>query len=533
MKIKFLALAMIAMLFTACKPDPQTEGGEGSDPNKGEIENSYIAISIASADKNRSGDGFDEGSEAERAVESAYVFFFTDGAPFIGATNPNNYQKIGVDSLNFEPSSTGGNVSDYSQKVLVIRNYKGELPNQMVAVLNWDPTEQPTYTLEELQGKLVDYTNKINNTDYFIMSNSVYKNAAGDVYATPLAITDFKKSVTDAKANPVQVYVERVAAKVFVNTTEAYDPTNHKFALLRKGGGDLKINGEQVYAKILGWELYNENTQSNLLKDIEGLPAHNDNTTLGFYWNDANKHRSYWAAPTEEPTDVIDYDAITTYPDYLYCGENTSAKNTKVILKAQLQYEEGQPMEVAKWYGNDYVGREQLVNAVRGTLVSKYYSRTIGDNADTTYTSIQYEDLMIVNGTGSDAELYQVYFQLKTDATGYGEDKVWCERSGSKFTTIDKAKLNNDIKTTIGTALLYPSGETYYFTDIKHFGDKKGVVRNHVYDINIRTISGYGTPVISDIVIPNPEIPVEDQETFVSAQINILSWKIVENNVDL
>ena len=528
MKIKFLALAMIAMLFTACKPDPQPEGGEGSDPNKGEIENSYIAISIASADKNRNGDGFDEGSEAERAVESAYVFFFSDGAPFIGATNPNNYQEIGVDSLNFEPS-TGGNVSDYSQKVLVIRNYKGELPNQMVAVLNWDPnpTEQETYTLEELQGKLVDYTN---NTDYFIMSNSVYKNAAGDVYATPLAITDFQKSVGDAKANPVQVYVERVAAKVVVETKNV---TDHKFALLKKGGGELKINNEQVYAKILGWELYNENTQSKLLKDIEGLPAYNDADTYGFYWNDANKHRSYWAANTVTPTDGINYDSITTYPEYLYCGENTSANNTKVILKAQLQNAAGSPIEVAKWYGNDYVGREQLVNAVRGTLVSKYYSRTIDENADTTYTSIQNEDLMIVNGTGSDAELYQVYFQLKTGATGYGEDKVWCVRSGSKFTQIGNADLNVAIKTATGTALLYPSGETYYFTDIKHFGDKKGVVRNHVYRINIKTISGYGTPVISDIVIPNPEIPVEDQETFVSAEINILSWKIVSYDVNL
>lgn len=532
MKIKFLALAMIAMLFTACKPDPQPEGGEGSGTNNGEVENSYIAISIASADKERGSDGFDEGTDEEIAVESAYVFFFTDGAPFIGATNPNNYQEIGVDSLNFEPS-TGGNVSDYSQKVLVIRNYKGELPNQMVAVLNWTPTfTKQTYTLEELQGELVDYTN---DTDYFIMSNSVYKNAAGDVYATPLAITDFKKSVGDAKANPVQVYVERVAAKVVVETKNV---TDHKFALLKKGGGELKINNEQVYAKILGWELYNENTQSKLLKDIEGLPAYNDADTYGFYWNDANKHRSYWAANTVTPTDGINYDAITTYPEYLYCGENTSANNTKVILKAQLQYEGGQPMEVAKWYGNDYVGREQLVNAVRGTLVSKYYSRTItgtGLDADTTYTSIQNEDLMIVNGTGtgSDAELYQVYFQLKTGATGYGVDKVWCERSGSRFTQIGNGDLNNAIKTATGTALLYPSGETYYFTDIKHFGNNNGVVRNHVYKININSISGYGTPVISDIVIPNPEIPVEDQETFVSAQINILSWKIVENNVDL
>ena len=530
MKIKFLALAMIAMLFTACKPDPQPEGGEGSDPNKGEVENSYIAISIASADKERGEDldGFDEGTAAERAVESAYIFFFkTGGEGFVGVNDTDNHQEISLDSLKPISGATG-NVSDISNSVIVIRNHKGELPSQMVAVLNWRPTDGTVYTIDALRDALVSNTN---DHGYFIMSNSVYKNAAEDLYATPLAITDFKKSANEAKAYPVKVYVERVAAKVVVKTETA----DHKFALLKKNGvpGEfLKINGEQVYAKILGWELYNENTQSKLLKNIDGLPAHNDNTTLGFYWNDATRYRSYWAANTQTPTDVINYDAITTYPEYLYCGENTSAENTKVILKAQLQKAAGNPIEVAKWYGNDYIGTEQLVKAVRGTLVSKYYSRTI-TGTDTTYTSIQYEDLMIVNGTGSDAAVYQVYFKLKTGVTGYGEDKVWCERSGSKFTQIDNATLNADIKTTIGTALLYPNGETYYFTDIKHFGDKKGVVRNHVYDINIKTISGYGTPVISDIVIPSPEIPVEDQETFVSAEINILSWKIVSYDVNL
>lgn len=525
MKIKFLALAMIAMLFTACKPDPQPEGGEGSGTNNGEVENSYIAITVASADKERGADGFDEGTAQERAVESAYIFFFkTGGEGFVGVNDRDNHQEISLDSLNPITGNTG-NVSDISDRVIVIRNHKGELPNQMVAVLNWRPTSGTVYTIDELKDELVSNTN---TNGYFIMSNSVYKNAAEDLYATPLAITDFKKSADEAKANPVKVYVERVAAKVVVNTPTA----DHKFALLKKGGGDLKINGEQVYAKILGWELYNENTQSNLLKNIDGLPAHNDNTTLGFYWNDATRYRSYWAANTQTPTDVINYDAIPDYPGYLYCGENTSAENTKIILKAQLQNAAGDSIEVAKWYGNDYIGTEQLVKAVRGTLVSKYYSRTV-TGTDTTYTSIQYEDLMIVNGTGSDAEIYQVYFQLKTGATGYGVDKVWCEHSGSKFTPIDNATLNADIKTTIGTALLYPSGETYYFTDIKHFGDKKGVVRNHVYDININSISGYGTPVISDIVIPSPEIPVEDQETFVSAEINILSWKIVSYEVNL
>ncbi len=538
MKIKFLALAMIAMLFTACKPDPQ--GGEGSDPNNGEVENSYIAISIASADKDRGEDGFDEGTDAERAVESAYVFFFTDGAPFTGATSSYNYQLIGVDSLNSFIGAQG-NVSDYSQKVLVIRNYKGELPNQMVAVLNWVPRAQ-NYSISDLKGALEDKHTIVanqNTNGKFIMSNSVFKNAAGDVYATPLAITDFKATATEAKANAVQVYVERVAAKVTVNTPNATVPEEHKFALLKKGGTEnLMIDGQQVYAKILGWELYNDNAKSNLLKNIDDLPAHNDNTTYGFYWNDAPQYRSYWASNTQVPNDAqINYE-VKNYPEYVYCGENTSKNHTTVILKAQLQYENGTPMEVAKWFGTEYVGRNELIKAVKNTLVTTYYTK----NKEGQYVSITENDLMIVNGTGAvneegekiDAEVYQVYFQFRND----GEKKTWYKRDGDQFNKIEIAALNSELKTNIGTALLYPNGDTYYFTEIKHFGSNEitnyGVVRNHVYNININSISGYGTPALGgDVVITEPEIPADDKETFVSAQINILSWKIVTNDVNL
>jgi hypothetical protein len=79
---------------------------------------------------------------------------------------------------------------------------------------------------------------------------------------------------------------------------------------------------------------------------------------------------------------------------------------------------------------------------------------------------------------------------------------------------------------------------TYYWTDIKHLGAQGktaeyGVVRNHVYKVNITDITVYGTPVYdgtSDFI--NLEKP-EDITTYVSAQINILSWRLVEHNYEL
>ena len=61
------------------------------------------------------------------------------------------------------------------------------------------------------------------------------------------------------------------------------------------------------------------------------------------------------------------------------------------------------------------------------------------------------------------------------------------------------------------------------------------MVRNHVYQIDINSISGYGTPVyvdISNIVTP-PDYPIEDEASYVAARINVLSWKVVKQGVDI
>ena len=78
-------------------------------------------------------------------------------------------------------------------------------------------------------------------------------------------------------------------------------------------------------------------------------------------------------------------------------------------------------------------------------------------------------------------------------------------------------------------------GMTYYYTDIRHFGSagsasEFGVVRNHVYKVNISNISGFGTPVYdSDLDVNTPERPM-NTNTYVAAQVRILSWKVVRND---
>jgi hypothetical protein len=55
-----------------------------------------------------------------------------------------------------------------------------------------------------------------------------------------------------------------------------------------------------------------------------------------------------------------------------------------------------------------------------------------------------------------------------------------------------------------------------------------------VYQIDIRSITGYGTPVyIGDSNLENPEYPTVDEASYVSAKINVLSWKVVKQGVDI
>ena len=98
------------------------------------------------------------------------------------------------------------------------------------------------------------------------------------------------------------------------------------------------------------------------------------------------------------------------------------------------------------------------------------------------------------------------------------------------------AATNNALKS-VPAAVLYKSGETFYYVDIKHLGNtgkaaEYGIVRNHVYNVTIKSIKGYGSPVYEGVnFLEYPEI--SDQNTFVSAQINILSWKLVNQQVDI
>lgn len=77
---------------------------------------------------------------------------------------------------------------------------------------------------------------------------------------------------------------------------------------------------------------------------------------------------------------------------------------------------------------------------------------------------------------------------------------------------------------------------TYYYYEIIHHGTgetaTKGVVRNHIYATKITKIAGLGTPVYDPTEIIYPEKP-DENDHYIAAEINILSWRIVSNEYEL
>ena len=572
---KYLFIALAALGFAACAEYID-------DPNapihNGELEESYIAINLMAADNDtRATDGgFEYGTAAEREIKNAYFFFFDEnGNPFNIVGNPatapggeKNYLK-----LNFESFATGTveNVSDISNAVLILNTYKGIYPKQIVAVLNWIPTEE-TYSLDQLHEittGLADYVN-----GGYVMSNSVYMDSAGKmVDAVAITEDNIKTSSEDALDAPIEIYVERIAAKVVLTAKGKEVDTNNIFNTQKTSDlfvtlGELK--NTPVYVQLHGWELYNDYNTSHLVKNINTTWTDAD---LGFPWNNLSYYRCYWAESQNTALDdsfnwqytpetqalkgfKTDYGfavasaSDTEYTDattYTFCGENTNGTNkdlrTKVILKGQLMQKDGndyKPLELASWYGNEYAGEDKLLIAVANSLAYTLFHSADG----TSFSPIQSSDIMC-DTTVAGTKSYETGFKLSSE----GAAKTWYKYSsdgnhqpvGSLDDADDMAaKTNAYLAENVKPAMIYKNGMTYYMVDIEHLGNKGktaeyGVVRNHVYQIDINSIKGYGSPVYSglDFIVEQPEYPEVYEDSYVAARINVLSWKVVKQGVDI
>ena len=506
MKIKYLFLAMAAMAAVACSEKdeaPQSTPQAGIGADKG-----YIALNLKSADDVTRAEGgvYEDGTAAEQAISAATFYFFDAAGNAFNINANGNYFYV-------EVSDNGGtaapNIESMTDPVLVVEKYKGQFPAKVVAVVNYQGTS--SLSLNDLKNNLatVGHTAGAN----FIMTNSVYANAAGiQVDATELTIDNFQTTAEKAMDNPVNVYVERVTAKLNVAAGDAAFDTGVTF-------GDTA-----VYAKVYGWDVIGNQTESYYIKSID--PTWTD-AALGFVWNDAPYFRSYWAS--KSVANAVDgtmaYNDLTNNNSTIeYLGEQVGSRATYVVA-AQLQDASGTALEIAQWYGTNYVGEEALLAAVAPTLKNKL----VQFNGVDTYTAIDDSQLKCVAGLQG-AESYEVSFQL---ADGVETDN-WYSFDGANYTAV--ANPNAELAK-VEPAKVWKDGMTYYYADVKHLGStgtigEYGIIRNHSYKVAINGVKGWGTPVYDPEAQVVPVKPT-DKETYISAEIEVLSWRVVSYDVTL
>lgn len=324
-------------------------------------------------------------------------------------------------------------------------------------------------------------------------------------------------SEDEAKADPVDIYVERVAAKI---TSTASGATESKFKV-----GET-ATGTPVYAMIKGWGIAKENTTANLIKVIE--PTWTE-ATIGFNWNDANFYRSYWeTTPNNDGTykSWADY-THTAIGDVYYTAPNTSYAETNrpiYVAAAQLVDATGNPLEISKYKGVQYLSENDVKKVILNE--NKNFFKVVSTtDARTDYETLDPADLVFVVDAHKP---YEVKAQVKDGVVVY-------KKTGETYVVATDAA---NAAYGANNAVIYKDGMTYYWTSVKHLGaagktGEFGMVRNHFYQVDVTKITGFGTAVYDKNTDFVPVTPDEDPMTYLAARINVLSWRVVANGVEL
>ncbi len=345
----------------------------------------------------------------------------------------------------------------------------------------------------------------------------------------------------------------------------------------------------------------------------------------GFEWNSSDDHRSFWGKSctynqkgtnTTADTnynyitygDLVTKDKGLDYNESTYIPENTQPSAiltsnfgesvTSVVLRAQLfDSEKKNPIDGILYKGvlftpQRYIEYELASLKTKGNL--NFYTRA----TDGKFNRVAPDDVIcIINATGytklkvrNGVTVYEIPSFDATatplDSNGNAIDFTDTDKVAALATT-SKAKLNgyfSDFNGTANQATYYEGGHMYYVIPIQHLVNpldadgnydatakeegQYGVVRNHIYQISVNSITklGYGayspdtmekfwpsdptkTPDPNDPDNPsdpddtnNPNVPntpidpgdpSEGNAYQVGVNINILEWKVVSSGVNL
>ena len=323
------------------------------------------------------------------------------------------------------------------------------------------------------------------------------------------------------------------------------------------------IASEDLYVELLGWKLNATAKRSYMVKNIDATWT---NDELGFTWNRPINYRSHWgqsfnygfsgypenAAGVPANSEYLNYvdleNGLTALGTPAYCAENTNSSTvvsanfpsavTSILLKARVYDASGNALNLVRYNGMLFK-QDSFLEYVLSVLKARnqhtvWYENGKDDQGNTKYTQIGKEYVKLENM--GDGEV-KVVFVNENETPLYAED-------GSDCSDQIITALNDDLAAASAGATAYDGGLMYYNIPIEHLNNagvaenetipeaKYGVVRNHHYVVTIDKLEkiGKGIFVGNEKIVPGYP---DDDTYYVGAKINILSWKIVSQNVEL
>lgn len=558
MKLKGLlwGACACAMLAGCSNDDVAVDNGQSNIVQEGG--NAYVKVRIAMAGgpSSRADEGeYEYGTDAEQAIKSIFFAFYDDNGKWmadgeqVGETATTDGTEDNVEAIaNAVVALTLPEDSPYPTRVVAyvnIPNAKTIFGGKDLADVNTNDnsgTGEVTTGVGARATVLTGDGATVSSTSTgFMMTNSTYLNGNAEQIATKVERDNFFDTPEDAKeANPVDIYVERLAAKVsMTNSADVQDITT-------VGGYTLHFNAE-------GFALSGTNTKEYYLKNIQTAWSSWE------WFNEPTDYRCFWAedpnySADEAANDLnhVSYDAAASMKSPQYCMENTmvgtvggefntttylllvgtySVKNEAgdVVLNA-----DGNDGNLYMYNGTAYLSTE-LVKRLLSEIQTKdskllAYVQNSGE-----YVQADADAYELVPTT--EDELTTVKLQLKssTDVTYYttSDDQTYTpitEGEGGNYATFNAALAD----AVAGTIDGYEGGKAYFAMPIEHFGGQEddntgvyGIVRNHSYQLTITLVSGLGEGVFQP---EKPIIPSDEEKTYyMAAKLNVLSWKTVGN----
>lgn len=352
-----------------------------------------------------------------------------------------------------------------------------------------------------------------------------------------------------------------------------------------EGNDDFSAGLSYVYVKFTNWSLNATAANSHLAKDLGGYNQTQPDflTTAPFAnWNDVINFRSYWGKSTVYGlTGDAAKAKLNPYVNYgnlniavgkaAYCNENTNTVEcitreaevvnnlgvvekkmavvpslvTHVAVGATVCDQNGNALDLIRddqngtvFLTKSYLAYVLNVLQTRGQL--NFYTLVGETDGVKSYKQITVDQIAVTPANNNKNGAIYISADIAGDIYALGAD-------GSYEVAADGlAELNALLAQFTGTA--FTNGAMYYAIPVEHLmatpGQETivegyyGVVRNHWYKLTINKLNRLGHGIYNPGDGEDPGEPIipddpEDPSYYLGARINILSWKLINQNVEL